>query len=107
MLKVWCGMKITHDFINEQAKAELTAAAAKKNEPPPPTPDYTTEYDTNALSVKMGLDLTWSLKPAATIRLCAIDYQHNWNRPLDGIDYRNGIQVSAGMSFRLGDWSRH
>jgi hypothetical protein len=100
------GMKITHDYVNEQAKAELTAAAAKKNEPPPFTPEYNIEYDTNALSVKMGLGLTWSLNPAATVRLCSVDYQHNWNRPLDGIDYHNGIQVSAGMSFRLGDWSR-
>lgn len=52
----------------------------------------------------MGTGLTWTLNPAALIRLCAIDYQHSWDRRLDGIDYQNGIQVSAGMSFRLGDW---
>ena len=100
------GMKIVHDHINEELKTQLTIEAQKKNGPPPPTPDYTTEYDTNALSLKMGMGLTYNLSPAAVIRLCAIDYQHSWNRRLEGLDYQNGIQVSVGMSFRLGDWSR-
>lgn len=52
----------------------------------------------------MGTGLTWTLNLAALIRLCAIDDQHSWDRRLDGIDYQNGIQVRAGMSFRLGDW---
>ncbi len=100
------GMKIVHDHINEELKTQLTIEAQKKNGPPPPTPDYTTEYDTNALSLKMGMGLTYSLSPGAVIRLCAIDYQHSWNRRLEGLDYQNGIQVSVGMSFRLGDWGR-
>jgi hypothetical protein len=100
------GMKIVHDHINEELKTELTTEAEKKNGPPPPTPDYTTEYDTNALSLKMGMGLTYNLSPGAVIRLCAIDYQHSWNRRLEGLDYQNGIQVSVGMSFRLGRWGQ-
>ena len=100
------GMKIVHDHINEGLKTELTTEAQKNNGPPPPTPDYTTEYDTNAFSLKMGMGLMYSLNPAAVIRLAAIDYQHSWNRRLEGLDYQNGIQVSVGMSFRFGDWGQ-
>ena len=98
------GMKIVHDHVNEALKTQLTIEAQKNNGPPPPTPDYTTEYDTNALSLKVGVGLTYTLKPGAVIRLGEIDYQHSWNRRLEGLDYQNGIQVSVGMSFQLGQW---
>jgi hypothetical protein len=100
------GMKIVHDHTNEELKTQLTVEAQKNNGPPPPTPDYTTEYGTNAFSLKVGMGLTYSLRPGAVIRLGAIDYQHSWNRGLEGLDYQNGIRVSVGMSFRLGDWSQ-
>jgi hypothetical protein len=100
------GMKIVHDHENEELKTQLTTAAQKNNGPPPATPDYTTEYDTNAFSLKMGMGLTYALRPGAVIRLGEIDYQHSWNRRLEGLDYQNGIRVSVGMSFRLGDWGQ-
>ena len=49
---------------------------------------------------------TVALNPGAVIRLGAIDYQHSWNRRLEGLNYQNGIRVSVGMSFRLGDWGQ-
>jgi hypothetical protein len=99
------GMKIAHDHVDPALRAELTALAAKDDRPKPPSVDYTTEADTNALSVEMGMGLTYHLNHAAVIRLCSVDYQHSWNRSLEGLEYNNGLRVSAGMSFRLGRWS--
>jgi hypothetical protein len=98
------GMKITHDQIDEALKAELTAMAAKEHAPKPPSIDYTKEADTNALSLEMGLGLTYNVSRAAVLRICSLDYQHSWNRSLEGLDYANGLRLSVGMSFRLGNW---
>lgn len=98
------GMKIVHDHIDEALKEELIATAEKAHKPPPPTIDYTNELDTNALSLELGLGVTWNLNHAAVLRLCSVDYQHSWNRNLEGLAYNNGLQVSAGMSLRLGRW---
>jgi hypothetical protein len=51
------------------------------------------------------MGLTWSLNQAATLRLCGFDYQHSWNRRRDGLDYENGLRISAGISLRLGRWT--
>jgi len=98
------GMKITHDRVDEALKAELTALAAKEHAPKPPSIDYTTEADTNALSLEMGLGLTYNVSRAAVLRICSLDYQRSWNRPLEGSEYANGLRLSVGMSFRLGNW---
>jgi hypothetical protein len=100
------GMKITHDFIDEQKKEQLIATALADHKIKPNTSAYTTEKDTNAPSVQMGMGLIWDLNNGAVIRVCDFNYQHSWTSHLDGMDYNDGLRVSTGVSVRFGHWNR-
>ncbi len=65
---------------------------------------YTVQEDSNGFALSAGGGLDLKLNSALAIRLASVDYRHSFARGLNGNDYSNGLQVSAGMVLRMGTW---
>jgi hypothetical protein len=98
------GNKFNQEQMLPERKLALELIADRKGLPPPIHEDYTVQDDSNGFAVAAGGGLDLKINGAIAIRVASIDYRRNWARSINGIDYSNGLQVSAGMVLRMGTW---
>jgi hypothetical protein len=44
------------------------------------------------------------LNPAIALRVFDLGYMHSWHSRVDGINYGNTVQLTAGLVVRFGTW---
>jgi hypothetical protein len=100
------GRTLTHEVMFPEKKALLEAAAARlgKTLDFPDHNRYTNQSDATGLAVMASAGLDWKLNPAIALRLVDLGYLHSWHGTLDGINYSNSLQVTAGLIVKFGTW---
>ncbi len=98
------GNKFSQEQMFPERKLALELIADRKGLPPPIHDDYTVQDDTNGFAVAAGGGLNFKVNSAIAIRVASLDFRRSWARSINGIDYSNGLQLSAGMVLRMGTW---
>ena len=70
----------------------------------PPHDEYTTQYDTNGFALRAGAGLKLNVNSAIAIKVATVDYTKSWVTPLNGSDFSNGLQITAGLVVKMGTW---
>lgn len=98
------GMRVTTETLLPERREILLAAAERDAKRTVRRNDYTLKDDAAgfALEAAGGLDL--SLNRALKLRLGNLGYTRAWMRKVDGRDYNQGIQFSAGLVLQVGTW---
>ncbi|MBI4907629.1 MAG: hypothetical protein HY820_28660 [Acidobacteria bacterium] len=65
---------------------------------------YVRGEETNGFAVAAGGGVDWKLNSAFSLRIADVRFRHSWIRPLDGVNYSNGIQFSTGLVLKMGTW---
>ena len=100
------GRKLTHEVMDPEKKAQLAAILAAQGQKlsPPDHTLYTTDSEATGLAVSASAGLDVKLNPALALRLVDLGYMYSWHGRLDGINYSNTVQLTAGFILRLGTW---
>lgn len=77
------GLKVTHEF-------------------EPATPRQTSAVNGFQLAAGGGLDL--KLNRAFQLTVADLEYRRSWMPPLDGRDYKSGVNFRTGLVVRMGTW---
>ena len=100
------GRTLTHEQIDPDKKAQVDALAAQDGK----TLDfaahrkYTTRSESTGLAVSANAGVDVKLNPAIAFRVVDLGYMHSWHSSVDGVNYGNNVQLSAGLVLRLGTW---
>ena len=94
------GTKLTQEFVDTALEKSLGGTG----NPDVPRSEYTKHWEANGFTVQAGGGLELKLNSALAIRVVNVEYFHTVNNELDGINYRNGLQVSGGFVLRMGTW---
>lgn len=94
------GTKLTQSYVDTALEKTLENAG----DPNPPYSAYSKHWETNGFTVQAGGGVDVKLNSALAIRVANVEYFHTVNGQLDGINYRNGFQVSGGLILRMGTW---
>jgi len=99
------GTKVTQEYRDPTLEAEA-ASMPDKNEQQDIAKHnfYTTSWDRNGLTMHVGGGLNLRLNNALELRMTNVSYEHTWICPVNGIQYRNAVQVSGGLVLRMGTW---
>jgi len=100
------GRTLTHEKLDPVKKAELQAIAAQQGTTLsfPDHDRYATQTETTGLAVSANAGLDVKLHPAIALRVLDLGYMHSWNSRLDGVNYGNTVQLTAGLILRIGTW---
>jgi hypothetical protein len=100
------GRTLSHEKMYPEKKAALETAAAAlgKKLDFPDHAKYTTQSEATGLSVMASAGVDWKLNPAIALRLVDLGYMHSWHARVDGINYSNSMQLTAGLVVRFGTW---
>jgi len=99
------GTKVTQEYRDPMLEAEA-ASMPDKNEQQDIAKHnfYTTDWDRSGFTIHVGGGLNFRLNNALELRMANVNYEHTWIGPLNGIQYRNAVQVSGGLVIRMGTW---
>jgi hypothetical protein len=98
------GNKLTQETIFPQLKQLLIADARLNGTRSPLHEQYTTGIEKNAPAVRAGVALDRRLSNVLYLQLAALDYSHSWGGTLSRINYQNSLQLSSGITLRIGSW---
>jgi hypothetical protein len=98
------GTKVTHAHVDPEKKEQVIEAAKAAHEPEPEYAEFSTEVDTNGLTMLTGGGVLYQITHGLMFRVASLDYQRSWVSHLEGNDYTNGLRFSIGLDFRLGPW---
>ena len=65
---------------------------------------YTTDTEVTGLAMSASAGVDVKLNPAIAFRVVDLGYMHSWHSQLDGVNYGNTVQLTAGLILRLGTW---
>lgn len=66
--------------------------------------EYTQTNEAVGLSIAAASGVDINVNRALAVRLANFEYNHNWVKRLNGIDYQNSVQFTTGVVLRLGTW---
>jgi hypothetical protein len=100
------GRTVTHEAFYPEKKAQLVAALAQQGQQlsPPDHSLYTTDTGSTGLAVTASAGVDVKINPGIAFRVVDLGYMHSWHSRLDGINYGNTVQLTAGLILRLGTW---
>jgi hypothetical protein len=100
------GRTITHEMIDREKKAEIEAALAAQGKKLdfPDHNRYAIQTENTGLAVMASAGVDVRVNPAIAFRVVDLGYMHSWHAGLDGINYSNSVQLTAGLIVRLGTW---
>ena len=98
------GTKMTEERMFPKQEQLLLQAALRSGTPPPTHDEYTTQTDTNGLSLAAGGGVDYKLNRALAIRVADLTYRHSWIDPLWGRNYSNGLKLTSSLILRMGTW---
>jgi hypothetical protein len=100
------GRTITHEKMDPEKKAAVAAAAAQDGKPLsfPDHALYTTQTENTGLAVAASAGVDVKINPAIAFRVIDLGYMHSWHSGLDGLNYSNSVQLTAGLVLRFGTW---
>lgn len=102
------GTKLFQEIIDpakKKAADERTKALAKagKDTWPPPYDEFAKSWDNNAFALVTGAGVDWKFNNALSFRT-SLDYSRTWNRDINNINYRSGVQLTSGLILDMGTW---
>jgi hypothetical protein len=98
------GNKITNEEMFPLKKAALDSAAKQKGLDPPAHEQYTRQDESNGFAIAAGGGLDLKLTSALAFQVAKVEYTRSWVRPVNGIDYSNGLRLTMGIVLRMGTW---
>ena len=99
------GTKVTQEYRDPTLEAEAAGMPVKNEQEDIAKHNfYTTSWDRNGFTMHMGGGLNLRLNNALELRMANVSYEHTWMGPLNGVQYRNAVQVSGGLVIRMGTW---
>ena len=100
------GRTLTHEKMYPEKKAALEAQYAQQGKQLsyPDHSLYTTDTEDTGLAVAASAGVDVKLNPAFAFRVVDLGYMHSWHSRLDGINYSNNVQLTAGLIVRFGTW---
>jgi hypothetical protein len=100
------GRTLTHETMYPEKKAQLEATLGQLGQQlsPPDHSLYTADTETTGLAVLASAGVDVKINPAIAFRVVDLGYMHSWHSRLDGINYGNTVQLTAGLILRLGTW---
>jgi hypothetical protein len=98
------GHKITEERLDPDLKTELLARGEKGTYYRNVHMDYTQSWRKNGLAVSLGAGVNIGINRALGLRLASVDYLHSWLSPLNGVEFRDGLRFSTGLTVNIGGW---
>jgi len=98
------GNKLTQEFVNRPLEADLNLIAHLRGNPKPLHSAYSQHWETNGFAVQARGGVDVKLNAAISIHALNVGYSHSWVDNLNGINYRNALEVSSGVILRMGTW---
>jgi hypothetical protein len=98
------GHKIYEEKINPELQKELLAEGVKGTYYHNVYLDYTQNWHENGFTLSMGAGVDIGINRALGLRLVSLDYLRSWLRPMNGVDYQQGLRFSTGLIVNMGSW---
>lgn len=100
------GQKITQQQVFPERKAVVLARAKEEGRKPSGKDalEYARSWSLNRFAWKAGAGVDLKLNSVLAIRLASVDYVMAHTIMQDGSRYGNGLQVSSGVTLRMGTW---
>ena len=100
------GMKLTHEEMYPEQKAQLQALWASQGRTLGETEHnlYTRQAERSGFAMAIGIGVDRKLNNALSWRVASVDFTRAWVGYLDGYNYTNGLQISSGLVLKMGTW---
>lgn len=98
------GLKLTTEEVSPELGSRLEAAAEQKGLPPPAREQYATTSSTHGFAMSAGTGVDLKLARAAALKLASLSWTRSWTGPSAGIEYNRGLELSLGVTLRMGTW---
>jgi hypothetical protein len=98
------GAKLTKETVSPETKRALEEAAERNGNSQVDRALFALKETTHSFALAAGTGVDLNLGRAAALKLASLEYTRSWNRPLDGVDYNNGLQLKLGVTLRVGTW---
>lgn len=100
------GMKITHEEMYPDKKAELQALWASQGKTLGETEHhlYTRQAERSGYAMSVGAGVDRRLNNALSWRVASVDFTRGWVGSVDGYNYTNGLQITSGLVLKMGTW---
>jgi len=98
------GNKLTHELVNPKLEKIITTASKDSDDPNTRYAKYAKHWETNGFAVQTGGGIDLRLNNALSYRIADLEYSRSWTNELNGIAYRNGLQLTTGLVLHMGTW---
>ena len=99
------GTKITQEYQNPTLKAEVEDWHPVNDEGRTAKHAYySTDWTRDGFALSAGAGVDYRFNSALALRLADLSYAHAWVSDINGLNYRNTVQVSGGLVLRMGTW---
>ena len=100
------GMKITHEEMYPDKKAELQALWESQGKTLGETEHhlYTRQAERSGYAMSVGAGVDRRLNNALSWRVASVDFTRGWVGSVDGYNYTNGLQITSGLVLKMGTW---
>jgi hypothetical protein len=99
------GTKLTQEYLDPFLRAQVAdwktvndeGRSAKHNY-------YNFDWDTAGFAMSAGAGVDYKFNNALALRIANLEYARSWTSDLNGVSYRNAVQLSGGLVLRMGTW---
>lgn len=99
------GTKISQEYQDPTLKAEVADWKPVNDEGRTAKHDYySTDWARDGFAMAAGAGVDYRFNNALALRLANLEYAHQWVGDINGLNYRNSVQVSGGLILRMGTW---
>jgi hypothetical protein len=100
------GMKLTHEEMYPEKKAQLQAIWASQGRTLGETEHalYTRQAERSGFAAAIAGGLDHRINNALSWRVASLQYTRGWVGHLDGYNYTNGLEFTSGLILKMGTW---
>jgi hypothetical protein len=98
------GTKLTQEYVDHQKEEVLNAEAAQDGGPNPLHSAYSQHWETNGFTVQVGGGVDVKLNKALSLRMVDFGFSRSWSNELNGSNYQQTLQLTSGLTLRMGTW---
>lgn len=98
------GLKVTQEQMYPERKKLLEAAYAPAMLSHEHHDEYTRQEESTGFAIAAGGGLNVRLNGALELRIASLEYTRAWMKPVNGLDYSQGLQFSSGLVLKMGTW---
>lgn len=98
------GIRVTTETLLPERRDQLRLAQEKDPKLIVRRNDYTLKDDAAGFAIEAGGGVDLNLNRVLTFRLGNLGYTRAWMPKVDGRDYNQGLQFSAGLVLQVGTW---